>query len=89
MQRTTDDTASIRGRASDKLNRPLFRLQLMVSSTTKNYQRVETTDEFGQYNFDGLDPDTYILRVSSDPASSSSAVTVGRKQRAIINLSVN
>jgi tetratricopeptide (TPR) repeat protein len=89
MQRTTDDTASIRGRASDKLNHPLFRLQLMVSSTTKNYQRVETTDEFGQYNFDGLDPDTYILRVSSDPASSSSAVTVGRKQRAIINLSVN
>jgi len=88
-QRTTDDTASIRGRAADKLNHPIARLELRVSSTTKKYERVETTDEYGQYSFDGLDPDTYILRVSSDPASTSAALTIGRKQRAVINLSAN
>ena len=89
MLRTTDDTASIRGRVADKLNHPIARLELRVSSTTKKYERAETTDEYGQYSFDGLDADTYILTVGSDPASSSAALTIGSKQRAVINLSAN
>ena len=89
MQRTTDDTASIRGRVADKLNHPISRLEIKVSSMTKKYERVETTDDYGQYSFDGLDPDTYILKVSSDPASASAALTIGRKQRAVINLALN
>lgn len=89
MQRTTDETASIRGRATDKSNHPIGRLEIKVTSTTKKYERAETTDEYGQYSFDGLDPDTYVLRVSSDPASASPALTIGRKQRAVINLSAN
>jgi len=89
MVRTTDDTASIRGRVADKLNHAISRLEIKVSSTTKKYERVETTDDYGQYSFDGLDPDTYILKVSSDPASASGALTIGRKQRAVINLTLN
>ena len=89
MVRTTDDTASIRGRVADKVNHAISRLEIKVSSTTKKYERVETTDDYGQYSFDGLDPDTYILSVSSDPTSASPALTIGRKLRAIINLSLN
>ena len=89
MQGTNDDTGSIRGRVLDRERKPIFRLEIVVTSTTKKYQRIETTDEYGFYGFDGLDPDTYTVRVNNDPASISSAVTVGRKVRALIDFTAN
>ena len=83
-QATNDDTGSIRGQVLDKNSKPIVGLEIQATSTTKNYQRTETTDEYGFYGFDGLDPDTYTVRVKSDPASVSMPVTVGRRLRALI-----
>jgi tetratricopeptide (TPR) repeat protein len=89
MQGTNDDTGSIRGRVADREGKPIFHLEMVVTSTSKKYQRIETTDEYGFYGFDGLDSDTYTVRVNNDPASISAPVTVGRKVRALIDFTAN
>lgn len=83
-QGTNDDTGSIRGQVLDKSSKPIFRVDVLAVSTTKSFQRTETTDEYGFYGFDGLDADTYTVQIKSDPASVSAPVTVGRRVRALI-----
>ena len=43
----------------------------------------------GGYNFDGLSPGSYGVRISEDPASTSPLINIPAKQRAIINFSAN
>ncbi|MBI5879089.1 MAG: carboxypeptidase regulatory-like domain-containing protein [Chloroflexi bacterium] len=88
-QATNDENGSIRGQVTDKTSKPVKGLEMVAVSATKNYQRTETTDDFGFYGFDGLDPDTYTVRIKSDPASSSPPVTVGRRVREIISFFQN
>lgn len=87
-QATGDPDASIRGVVKDRSGRGVAGLELTLFSTT-TFKTVATTGTDGAYNFDGLPPGGYGVRVSDDPASTSPIVTVSAKQRAIINFSGN
>jgi tetratricopeptide (TPR) repeat protein len=89
LQGTTDDTGSIRGQVRDKNGQPVRELEMLVVSATKNYQRTETTDDFGFFGFDGLEPDQYTVRVKNDPASASGVVNAARRLRVLIDFLQN
>lgn len=87
-QATGDPEASIRGVVSDRNGRPILGLEITLFSNT-NYKTIATTGIDGGYNFDGLSPGSYGVRISEDPASTSPLINIPAKQRAIINFSAN
>ena len=87
-QATGDPEASIRGTVKDRNGRPIEGLEITLFNGG-TFKTVATTGLDGGYNFDGLAPGAYGVRVSQDPASTSPLVNVNAKQRAIINFNGN
>lgn len=89
FQATNDSEASVRGQVVDKLGKPVGGLQIAIFNSARSYERVETTDPYGFFSFDGLQPGVYGVRIANDPSTASALISVGSKQRVIINYTAN
>lgn len=84
---TGDPEASVRGHVKDRLGRPVIGLR-MVLFNNHGPVTTATTGIDGGYDFDGLLPGTYGVRIASDPNSASVMVYVDLKRRALFDFTV-